>query len=185
MSAIANRRQAARARRERLFRRDRPLVRRLEIMDGEAYTRDVGVLWAAYQAGSFAELPSGLDDNGFLDYIDRLQKAHDQVWIIDDFNPAYKDKRGPVALACTKAFELVVNAEGCTFKWASKRNLLRCAASFLNMIRCSKRTGICMVKGRKEVLPLLRRLEKYDLLYFVGKTSPGEYLFSIRGAGSE
>ena len=49
-------RQAAKLRRERLFRKTRPMVRRLEIMDGEAYTRDIGVLWAAYKAGSFATL---------------------------------------------------------------------------------------------------------------------------------
>jgi hypothetical protein len=172
-------------RRERLFHRDRPIVRRLEIMDGEAYTRDIGYLWAAYEAGSFPDLKADMDQNEFLAAIEQLQKAHDQVWIIDDFNAAYKGGRGPVALVCTKAFQLVVNAEGCVFKWATRRNLLRCAASFLNMIRHSKKTGICMVKGGREVLPLLRRLTAYELLFYIGKSAPNEYLFSVRGRGSD
>ena len=178
-------RQAAKLRRERLFRKTRPMVRRLEIMDGEAYTRDIGVLWAAYKAGSFATLKPEMDENEFIAEIEALQKVHDQVWIIDDFNAAYKDQRGPVALACTKSFDLVVNAEGVMFKWASKRNALRCAASFLNMLKHSKKTGICMVKGSRAQVPFLKHLAGYDLLYYVGKPSEAEWLFSIRGRGSE
>ena len=126
-----------------------------------------------------------MDENEFIAEIEALQKVHDQVWIIDDFNAAYKDQRGPVALACTKAFDLVINAEGCVFKWANKRNLLRCAAAFLNMVRHSNKTGICMVKGSRELLPLLRRLAAYELLFYVGKSSQTEYLFSVRGRGSD
>lgn len=185
MNMADARSMSARERRERLFRKTRPLVRRLEMLDGETYSRDAGVLWAAYKAGSFVDLPADLTAEQFGETLENLQKTFDQVWVIDDFNPAYKDRRGPVALACTKSFDLVVNAEGVAFKWASKRNVLRCAASFLNMLKHSKKTGICMVKGAKPQVPMLKHLAKYDLLYYVGKPSEGEWLFSIRGRGSD
>lgn len=175
----------SRERRDRLFRNSRPTVRRLEIMDGEGYGRDIGVLWAAYQAGSFHDMPAALDQEAFLTSIEALQEQHDQVWVIDDINAAYGSKLGPVALCCTSANGLAITVAGTAFKWATKRNRFRAAASFLNMIRHSKKTGVALVRGGKASLAFLRPMRKLDLLHYVGKIDSDAYLFSMRGRGSE
>ncbi len=163
-----------------LFRAERPLIRKLAIKQGEGFTKDIGVLWAAYKAGSFADLPEGMNEADFLTAIEALQKEK-TVWLIDDFNPAYKDKRGPVAMACTSSADLIVSVEGCAFKWATKRNLLRCAASFLHLIRQSRATGVCMVKCNKAGETLMKHLMKYKVLYFMGCAAKDSYLYSARG----
>lgn len=176
---------SAKEHRERLFRKGKPQVRRLEIMDGESYTRDIGVLWAAYKAGSFPDLEADMAQGRFLDAIEGLQTLHDQVWVVDDENRVFSGKIGPVALVCTKANGLLISVEGVPFSWASKRNRFRCAGAFLNMIRHSKKTGLAMVKGTKTSLPFLRPLKKLDLLFYVGRVDVDQYLFSMRGRGSE
>jgi hypothetical protein len=170
-------------RRKQLFRDSRPLVRKLVIREGEDYTKDIRILWAAYKAGSFKELPQDMDQESFLAAIEELQKSRDQIWLIDDKNPAYKDKAGPVAMACTSATDLVVSTEGCAFKWATKRNVLRCSVAFLHMIRRNKATGICMVKSTKEANTLMRHLSKiYKELNYVGRASKDAYLYAGRGS---
>jgi hypothetical protein len=34
-------------------------------------------------------------------------------------------------------------------------------------------------------MPLLDHMKEYGLLYYIGKTNPGEYLYSVRGRGSD
>jgi hypothetical protein len=172
-------------RRERLFKKHRPVAKKLEIMDGENYSKDVAYLWAAYKAGSFKDLPDEITQEQFAERIEQLHKMFDAVWLIEDINPAYNGGIGPVAMACTKSMGLVVNVEGVGFKWAKRRNLVRSAASFLQMIRSSLKTGIVMVKGNKEQVPFLKSLKRYDLLFYLGQPAKGEYLFSVRGRGSE
>jgi len=172
-------------RRDRLFKKDRPLVRRLEVMDGEQYSKDMGILWAAYQAKSFPDLPEGLTPEQFTNAVDSLQSKYDQVWIIDDNNGAFKDRKGPVAMACTNSQGLLVNAEGTSFKWASRKNILKASAAFINMVRHSEKTGVLMVKANEAGVGLCWHLKKYGLLFYVGKVSKDEHLFSHRGRGSD
>lgn len=170
---------------DRLLKRERPKARRLEIMDGEQYSADLGVLWAAYKAGSFPDAPTDLEQTKFVSLIEELVKTHDAVWIIDEFNRAFKGGRGPVALACTRVNGLVVEAEGTAFKWASRRNCLRCAVSFINMLRHSGKTGICMVKGTPRTRAILDHLKLYNMMFFLGRSGPDEFLYSVRGRGSD
>ena len=154
-------------------------------MDGEQYSKDAGILWAAYQAKSFPDLPEALTPEQFAEAVDGLQKRFGQVWMIDDYNKAFKDKRGPVAMACTISHDLVVNAEGTAFKWATKKNILRVSAAFINMVRHSEKTGVLMVKANESSVGLCWHLKKYGLLFYVGKAAKEEYLFSHRGRGSD
>ena len=144
----------------------------------------MGILWAAYKAGSFTDLPADMAQEQFAEAIEALERQFDHVYLIDDFHSAYKAERGPVALACTKSEDLAVSAEGVPFAWASKRNKLRSAAAFLQMHKHMKTTGILFVKGRADAVPMMRHLHKYDLLHYVGKPRAGEFLFSMRGRGS-
>ena len=171
--------------RNRLFKPLHPVARRLEILNGEGYTRDAGILWAAYKAGSFS-LPEELTQEQFVVAIGQYLASFQNRWIIDDYNKNYDATggKGPVAIALTNAAELIVDAQFGFFKWATKRNILRSAASFLNMIKNSSKTGICLVRAQKDKRTLCDHLKHYDLLYYVGKSAENEYLYSIRGRGS-
>lgn len=158
-------------------------MRRLEILDGETYSSDMGVLWAAYKAGSF-NLKPGLSQEGFVKEIEGFFSNFSQVWIVDDRNRSFSKDKGQVGLILTNAVDLLIEARFGFFKWATKRNMLRASAAFLHMVKSSSKTGICMVRTTKDKRTLPDHLKDYDLLYYVGKTSTDEYLYSIRGRGS-
>ena len=169
--------------RDKLFKKSRPNVRRLEVMDGEQYGKDVGVLWAAYKAGSF-NLPE-MDPSKFAQWVEQMGNVFQQIWLVDDDNKAFTSGSGPVGMVLVNTSGLLVSADGKAFKWASTKNKLRCSVAFLQMVRHSKKTGICAVKGKKDDLPLLHHLKAYDVLHYVGKVADNEWLFSVRGRGSE
>ena len=170
-------------RRDRLFKSSRPLVRRLEVMDGEQYSSDMALLWAAYKAGSF-HLPEGLSQEDFVKAIEEYFANFKQVWIVDDRNESFSKKNGQVGIVLTNSVDLLVEARFGYFKWATKRNILRMTAAFLNMVKHSTKTGVCLVRTTKDKMKLPDHMKKYDLLYFVGRVAPNEYLYSIRGRGS-
>jgi hypothetical protein len=170
----------AKTKRERLFKKSRPVVRRLEIMDGDQYTKDLGVIWAAYKAGSFP-IALDLSQEDFVAVIEGEFSKFQQMWIVDDESKLFSGGRGQIALIGTNSFGLVVEPRASFFKWASPRAVLRASVAFLQMIRNSKKTGICMVKTDKKTLPL--HLKDYDVLHFMGRCDANEYLFSVRGRG--
>lgn len=170
--------------RERLFKRSRPQARRLEILDGESYSKDLGVLWAAYKAGSF-KFPEDLTQEDFVVQIEEVMKSYQHSWVIDDENKAFSSGRGPVALVGANTIGLIVEPRIMFFRWASKRNVLRASIAYLNMIRHSKKTGIVLVRTEKNRMVLPDHLKRYDMLYFIGKADDNEYLYSIRGRGSD
>ena len=170
-------------RRDRLFKPERPVVRRLEIFDGETYSKDMGILWSAYKAGSF-HMPPDLKQEDFVKAIEDQFSSFHQVWIVDDRNKAFQKGNGQVGLVLTQVTDLIVDARFGFFKWATKRNILRTTAAFLNMVKHSTKTGICLVRADREQRVLPNHLKDYDLLYYVGKSSEKEYLYSIRGRGS-
>lgn len=166
--------------RERLFKPERPLIRKLEVKSGDDYSKDMSVLWAAYKAKSF-NLPEGLTQEDFVKAMEHHLSQFGQVWVVDDKNKAFKDGRGQVGLVLSSSVDLIVEARFSFFKWATKRNILRAAAAFLNMVTYSNKTGICMVRARPEQRVLPDHLSGYGLLYYMGKASESEYLYSVRG----
>ena len=170
--------------RERLFRKSRPQARRLEILDGDQYSKDMGVLWAAYKAGSF-NMPTMLSQEDFVKLIEESFKEFQHLWVIDDDNNAFSSKRGPVALVGANSANLIVEPKFLFFKWASKRNALRSVVAFLNMIRNSKKTGVALIRTTRDKMTLPDHLKRYDMLYFVGKSAENEYLYTVRGRGTE
>lgn len=170
--------------RERLFRKSRPQARRLEILDGESYSKDLAILWAAYKAGSFP-LAEGLSQEEFVDRIEQSMKRYQHSWLIDDDNRAFGSGRGPVALVGANTIGLIVEPNALFFKWATKRNMIRVSVAFLNMIRHSKKTGIVIVRTEKTRVALPNHLKRYDMLYYVGKAADNEHLYSLRGRGSD
>lgn len=175
----------AREKRDRLFRKGRPHFRKADLvnLDG-TYGPDMGILWAAYKAGSF-QAEEGMDQEQFAGWVVAQARRFTTLWLGEDDNKAFKSGRGVVGVVGTNQDQLLVTAEGQPMKWASKRNVLRLCVGFLHMITKSNKTGICMVKGSKETQPLLDHMKDYGLLFFIGKTGPNEYLYSVRGRGSD
>lgn len=169
--------------RERLFKPERPVVRKLEILDGDSYSKDLSVLWAAYKAKSF-NLKDGLSQEGFVKEMEAHFSNYGQVWVVDDRNKAFSGGKGQVGVVLTSHVDFIVEARFSFFRWASKRNILRAAAAFLNMVTYSKKTGICMVRAKSEQRVLPDHLGKYGLLYYMGKSADNEYLYSVRGRAS-
>src|SRR5262245_39793762 len=167
----------AKERRERLFKNGRPLVRELHLMNGEGYSKDMGILWAAYKAGSF-DLPQDLEQEKFAEAMSGYLSGFQKTWVVDDKNSGFKSGSGPVALVVGNAIGLVVETQFGFFKWASARNILRSTVSFLNMIKNSSKTGVCLVRAPREKRLLPDHLKDYEMLYYIGRTADNEYLYS-------
>lgn len=170
-------------RRDRLLKGKKPLVRNLEVLNGESYSDDMKILWAAYKAGSF-QLPE-LTPDEFARLMEQDFSNYSKVFVIDDNNKAFGSGRGPVALVAAVVSGLVVKPKAIFFKWATKKNILRCSVSFINMLKHSSKTGMCIVETTKDKRNLPDHLKNYDMLYFIGKASDNEYIYSIRGRGSD
>jgi hypothetical protein len=171
--------------RDRLFKKSRPHFRKADLLnlDG-SYGADMGILWSAYKAGSF-QSPPDMNQAQFAEWIVGSARRFNVLWIGEDYSRAFKSGKGPVCIVGTNADGLLVTTEGQPFKWATNRNILRSCVAFLHMITKATKTGVLMVKGSKETQPLLDHMKKYGLLYYIGKTNPGEYLYSVRGRGSD
>lgn len=177
-------RSDAKSKRNRLFRSGRPTVRRLEILDGEQYSKDMGRLWVAYREGSF-NLPAELTQEQFLEAVEGMQKEYNQLWVIDDRSDAYPEGIGPVAMVGTRITNLLITADGMPFKWATKRNALKCAVSFLHMITHSTATGVVFVRCNRKMSKFWEHLRGYKLLFPLGRIGKDEYLFYVRGRGGD
>lgn len=170
--------------RERIFKKSKPQARVLEIFNGDSYSKDLGILWAAYKAGSFM-MEEGLTQEAFVDQIEQILSAYQHVWLIDDDNTSFSSGRGPVALIGANTIDLIVEPRALFFKWATKRNILRASISYLNMLKHSSKTGIVLVRTEKTKRVLPDHLKKYDMLYYLGKQNNNEYLYHVRGRGSD
>lgn len=174
-----------REKRDRLFRRSRPHFRKADLLNLDGtYGSDMGILWAAYKAGSFGA-PLEMSQEQFAEWIVNQARRFTNLWIGEDESKAFKSGKGAVCVVGTVHDGMAVSVEGQALKWATKRNVLRSSVSFLHMITKSVRTGVVMVKCDSKTRPLLDHLNEYGLLYFVGKTNLDEYLYSVRGRGSE
>lgn len=171
-------------RRDALFRHSRPELRAFELYDGEEYHKDLKILWVAHQKNPLHEIPEGLDQQEFADYIEEVVKRV-EVFVIDDENDQY-DGYGPVAVGIIAddgwKYEPHINY----FPWATKKNILRGSVSGLQMYRYSRQVGCVLVKSLEQSKNLFDHVCKYGVLHYVGKIVNGdprgdEYLYSVRG----
>jgi hypothetical protein len=172
-------------RRDKIFSKSKPFFRKADLLNLDGtYGADMGILWAAYKAGSFA-VQEGMTQEQFAEWVIAQARRFTTLWVAEDDSRAFKSGRGAVGIVGTNQEGLLVTAEGQPFKWARKRNVLRLTVGFLHMITKSKKTGICMVKGDVASMPILDHMKEYGLLYYIGKTNPSEFLYSVRGRGSD
>lgn len=168
----------SRLKREFLFRKSRPKVRKYE-------QSDAGFLWAAYQGGSLP-LERGLSQRDFLLEIAKKYGEFDLLWIIEDDSKSFKSGRGQIGLVGIKADGWTFRPSAVFFKWATPKNILRSLVGFFQMIRYQKDVGICRVEILEKDLKMLSRLKKYGVLFYRGRIPSGSsegdlFVFSIQG----
>jgi hypothetical protein len=138
----------------------------MDIGDENGYGRDIGILWAAYKAGSFDMPEMGQDEfaNAVMDYL----SGFDSVWVVEDKTKQFAAGRGPVAAVCVAVDGAVIQPKAHVFKWASKKNILRGVVAFLQMIRYSKDVGACVIFDSQRNA-MLDRMKRYGLfLWHIG-----------------
>lgn len=169
---------SSRLKRDRLFRKSRPLVRKYE-------QSDAGFLWAAYKGGSLP-LREGLSQSEFLVEIASKYGDFDLLWIIEDDNGNFRSGRGQIGLVGIKADGWTFKPSAVFFKWATPKNILRSLVGFFQMIRYQKDVGVCRVEVLEKDIKMLSRLKKYGVLFFRGRIPFGSrdgdlFVFSIQG----
>ena len=166
--------------RSRIFKRSRPFVRPLDPQ------KDAWVLWAAYDLNSFPNFPKGMKKDDFFKCVKSFVENKSSVLLVEDNHKYFRDKKGPVAMVSVDNYGWRIEPQIDFFFWASKRNRLRAAASFLHMTRNSRQIGVCVVRASEKDVQFCEHLRGYDLLYPCGKIPNGtpdgdELLFYVRG----
>lgn len=170
---------STKSRRARLFRKSRPNIR--------PYTKeDFWVLWAAYDLGSFPNLPKGLDKDKFSKFVKSVILSNSSCLVIDEDCKWFKNKRGPVCFITLRTNGWKVEPNVDFFMWATPRMKLRCVAAFFQMVRYSRDVGICLVTALANSVCILNHMKKYGLLFPVGRIPDGsprgdEFQYIIRG----
>jgi len=170
--------------RERLFKKDRPFIRKLEVFDGNKYHKDIGILWVAYQKKPFPWLEKNLNQEQFARKIEEISKSEDLL-VAEDRNKSFKEK-GPVGVFSVTSDGWKYEPHVQFLPWSSKKNILRVTVAFLQYIRYSKKVGVCVVYSLEDSLSLFDKCCEYGVLHKVGKILNGdprgdEWVYSIRG----
>lgn len=167
--------------------KNRPLIRPLEVLTDNGYSDDLKILWVGHKHSPFLGLPPDIPQDQFVMEILNAAKQG-EFYVVDDSNNEY-DGRGVVALIAVlnQGWKIEPHVE--FFPWASKRNILRTCVAFFQMVRSSRKIGVCVVKSLKESVNLFNHCQKYfppGILWRVGRIPNGdirgdEYLYSIKG----
>jgi hypothetical protein len=160
---------------------NRPNARAFVLFEEGKFTQDAGILWSAYKAGSFPDLPEELSPEKFGAALSALAERYQEMYVIDDFNAEFNGRIGPVAFVGVRRNDALLEVEGQAFKWATPLNCLRCAVAFLHKQSWSKQVGVCLVKTTDEMKRFLDRIRKYGVLFYLGPSSKGNHLYWVRG----
>jgi hypothetical protein len=167
------------AKRDLLFRKSRPHIREFQLYDGDKYSKDTGLLWAAHKQKPFKNMPPNVNKEDFI----KLLYA---VFIVDDYNKSYSSGYGPIAVISgySDSWRFVPEVE--VFSWATPRNILRASVAFFQMMRYSKDIGVCIVFSLKSSRNLLNRCCEYGVLFPCGRIPFGDptgdqLVYSIKG----
>jgi hypothetical protein len=164
--------------RDRLFRKSRPFIRKLEQTDN-------GFLWAAYQRGSF-DIKGGLSQEEFLLAISEKFGANDILWVVEDDNSSFRSGRGQVCLVGIKTDGWTFLPSAVFFKWATVKNVLRSCVAFFQFMHSRKDVGVCRIEVLDKEKEVPFRMRDYGVLYPRGRIPLGNpggdlFVFSING----
>lgn len=164
------------ARRERLFKKDKPHIRSLT--EG-----DMKWLYAAYKYPN----PPEDDFQPFVEDITQRLSGYDLVFIAEDRNNKFKDKWGPVGLIAALFNGWTLDPHVQWFPWATKANKVRVPVSFFMFCRYNSEFGCTEVRTLEK--DFFKHLKKYCPIYYVNKIPGGDprgdlHLFYVRGKKS-
>ena len=179
-SEYGEKRKAERIKREKLFRKSRPFIRPFDV------EKDMWVLWAAYDLGSFPNIPPKLNPTQFMDMVRKSVKERSGALVIEDDCKYFKQGRGPVCLILLDNYGWQIQPFVDFFFWATPRIKLRSNVAFFQKVRHDSAVGICLVKSPEKYANLFNRLKNYGVLSRCGKIPSGypdgdEYLYQVRG----
>ena len=166
--------------RDRLFKHGRPNIRPLE-------KEDLAILWAAYRKGAFENLIGDLDQVSFTDKMISIISKYHWSWVIEDKNPSFSTKEGPVGIMVAKFNGWEMEPHFLPFPWATPRNRIKAIVGFAMMARYEKGIGILNIFSQEKDRDFFKHLGKrYGVMYFVGKVPRGNngkdrYVFYGRG----
>ena len=176
-----------RDRRSRLLGKSKPNMRPAILVREDGYGEDMGVLWAAYRAGSFPLIDQNLDMAAFAKLMIATAATLHEMAIVEDDCKTYPSGRGPVAVIGIRSDGWKHEPHIDYFKWATPRIILRVSVQFFQMARHSREVGVCVVRSLKATSNLFLRISKdYGVLNFVGRIPHGtprgdEWVFSTMG----
>jgi hypothetical protein len=147
----------------------------MQIGDASGYGPDMGILWAAYKAGSFGF--EGRNQTEFAESMLEFFSAYDSIWMVDDESNAYPTKRGPVGMFVVRSDGNIIQPDFNHFKWASKKNIMRSIVSFLNWVRFSKDVTLCVFGSNNESKQLYWRMREFGIML----TYVGNGMFALAG----
>jgi len=168
--------------RDRLFKKDRPLIRPFQLMENGEYSKDLKILWVAHKVKPFEALSSTKEEDFIREVLEVT--GGKSLYVADDFNDEY-EKKGPVGVITVDTDGWKVEPHVDFFPWATKRNILRVSVGFFQMIRYQK-IGVCVVHALKESKNLFDHCIPYGVLHYSGAIFGGDprgddYLYSVRG----
>ncbi len=169
-------------RRDRLFKVSRPNIREMSLIDQQGYTKDMRVLWGSYSRKSDGDKISQED---FAEQVISEYERYDRKWIIEDSN-SFCGGYGPIGLVFANHDGWELEPQFMPFEWATDRNILRAAVSFLQMMRYDKDVGIVSVNALSESKQFFNHISKYGVLKYAAKIPAGDilgdkYMYYIRG----
>lgn len=172
-------------RRDRLFKTSRPNIREMELFGESGFGKDMGILWAAYQRGTFGDnLDVSQEDfaRTLVNEVDQYQKR----WMIEDKNSQFAEGEGPIGMmaAVYNGWELEPHFDA--FEWATPRNILRAIVSFLQMMRYDRSVGVVNVYTLNKDKNFFKHVTEYGVLRYLGKIPDGDergdrHIFYTRG----
>ncbi len=162
-------------RRDRLFRRGRPVIRK-------AVESDLGWLWAAHRMES--ETP--IDQSRFVEHVREEMGGYAGVVVFEDQNRRFRTGAGPVGMVGFDWNGWTLEPHAYWFPWATDRNQLACSVAFLQQKRYSTDIGTILIRCGHEHADWFRKLSAYVPLFRAGRIPGGrpngdEMLFYLRG----
>ena len=151
--------------RDRLFKRGRPLVREFHVFDGDKLHLDMGLLWVSYTKGEFFwDFPKGMNKEEFADSVVKLA-SQTEMFMVDDYNDEF-GKIGPIGVVVVRGNGWKIRPHTVIFPWATARNKLRCTVAFFQMARY-KKIGVCIVESLFDSKPLFDKCVEYGVLKYL------------------
>jgi len=174
--------------RDRLFKRGRPVIRPFQVFDGEKYHKDFGIVWVAYKKNPFDSITRWHDSpietpDQLLQIILNIPEGT-ELLIAEDVNGDVGGF-GPVGIVRVHSDGWAVEPHVEFFPWATARNKLASTVAFLQMVRY-KKIGVCNIYCLDDSVELMDKACAYGVLHRVGKIPNGSQLgdltmYSVRG----